>query len=163
MDPRYVNFTELFILNLSDSNATSIEAINVGQTYGGDLLLKSDVQDEVCDTFPSPYDNDYRGANAANPDVVPNRFDPDENVFALLPDGSFALYDPRLILRENTLENPLMDGGGSAVLRSTLRAKIGFVPTQREGTGDYFVANDQNIVLCANEHPNFLNRGRLFL
>eukprot|EP00804_Cyclotella_cryptica_P005395 CCRYP_017085-RA/>CCRYP_017085-RA protein AED:0.06 eAED:0.06 QI:162/1/1/1/1/0.96/28/3961/2317 len=163
LDPRYVNYTELFILDLSDPNATEIEAINVDQTYGGDLLLQAAVQDEVCDTFPSPYDNDYRGANAANPDAVPNRFAPDENVFALLPDGSYALYDPRLILRENTLENPLMDGGGSTVLRSALRAKNGFAPSQREGTGDYFVSNDQNIVLCANEHPNFLNRDHCVL
>lgn len=148
----------MHILDLSDPNATSIEAINADQTYGGDLLLQAEVQDAICDTFPSPYDNDYRGANAENPDAVPNRFDPDAPVFALLPDGSYALYDPRIILHENSLENPLLDGGGSTVLRSAIRAKDGFKAAQREGTDNYNVANDQNIVLCANEHPNFLNR-----
>jgi hypothetical protein len=153
--------TEMFVLDLSEPNSTSIEVINEGQTHGGDLLLQADVQDEACSTFPSPYDNDYRGADEANPDAVPNRFDPDDNVFALLPDGTYALYDPRIILKENSLENPLMDGGGSSVLRSTLRAKSGFRPAERAGKGEYFVANDENIVLCANEHPNFLNRGKI--
>jgi hypothetical protein len=148
----------LHILDLSDPNVTSIEVINADQTHGGDLLLQTEINDDICDTFPTPYDNDYRGANAENPDAVPSRFDPDAPVFAILPDGSYALYDPRIILHENSLESPLIDGGGSAVLRSTLRAKDGFKATQREGTNTYNVANDQNIVLCANEHPNFLNR-----
>ena len=153
----------MHILDLSDPNVTSVEPINTDQTYGGDLLLKAAVQDQVCGTFPSPYDNDYRGANAENPDAVPNRFAPDAPVFALLPDGSYALYDPRIILHENSLENPLVDGGGSVVLRSALRAKDGFKTTLRENTVDnYYVANDQNIVLCMNEHPNFLNRGESF-
>jgi hypothetical protein len=159
LDPRYLNYTDLHILDLSDPNKTSIEVINADQTYGGDLLLLSPVEDAICDTFPSPYDNDYRGANTENPDAVPNRFDPDVPVYALLPDGSYAIYDPRIILRENSLENPLLDGGGSTVLRSALRAKNGFKTTLRAGTiANYYVANDENIVLCANEHPNFLNR-----
>jgi hypothetical protein len=157
LDPRYLDMASLHILDLSNTNS-SVATINTDQTYGGDLLLLSDVQDEVCSTFPSPYDNDYRGTNTS----LPNRFDPDENVFALLPDGTYAIYDPRIILQENTLENPLMDGGGETVLRSTLHAQTGYAAVESyEGSGDYIVANDQNIVLCANEHPNFLNRGKL--
>lgn len=158
MDPRYLNMTDLHLLDLSDS--TSIKAINVDQTYGGDLLLQTAVEDEVCDTFPSPYDNDYRGATDENPDAVPNRFDPDSPVFALLPDGSYALYDPRLILHENSLESPLLDGGGGIVLRSTL-PKNGYTAAERGSTGQFYMTNDENIVLCANEHPNFVNRGVL--
>jgi hypothetical protein len=149
LDPRYLNTTNLHILDLSDPSITNIEAINVGQTHGGDLLLTSAVEDEVCDTFPSPYDNDYRGANDENPDAVPNRFDPDAPVFALLPDGSYALYDPRIILHENSLESPLIDGGGSAVLRSTLRAKNGFTAAQIGSTSRYYTSNDENIVLVS--------------
>ena len=159
LDPRYLNMTGLHLLDLSDPSVTSIATINAEQTFGSDLLLQSAVQDEVCDTFPSPYDNDYRGANDANPEAVPNRFDPDAPVFAILPDGSYALYDPRLILHENSLESPLMDGGGGVVLRSTLRAKNGFDAAQRGSSSYHFTVNDENIVLCANEHPNFVNRG----
>ena len=159
MDPRYLNMTEVHLLDLSDPSVTSITTINAQQTFGGDLLLQSAVQDDVCDTFPSPYDNDYRGADDANPEAMPNRFDPDAPVFAILPDGSYALYDPRLILHENSLESPLMDGGGGVVLRSTVRAKNGFAAAQRGSSSYHYTVNDENIVLCANEYPNFVNRG----
>ena len=49
-----------------------------------------------------------------------------------------------------------MDGGGASVLRSTLRAND--LKTQEYPWGGYFVVNDQNVALCANEQPNFLNR-----
>lgn len=163
LDPRYLNMTDLHILDLSDPTVATIEAINVDQTHGSDLLLQTAVQDDICDTFPSPYDNDYRGANEENPDATPNRFNPDAPVFAVLPDGSYALYDPRIILRENTLDNPLLDGGGGVVLRSTLRAKNGFNSTQRGSSADYSTSNDHNIVLCSNEHPNFINRGEIIV
>ena len=74
---------------------TSITEINTELTLGGDLLLQSDIEDDVCSTFPSPYDNDYRGADPFNLGEKPSRFNPDKPVFALLPDGSYALYDPR--------------------------------------------------------------------
>ena len=52
-----------------------------------------------------------------------------------------------------------MDGGGTSVLRSTLRAKKGLAVRQKDGqTGDFFVFNDKNIALCVNEQPNFLNQ-----
>lgn len=65
----------------------------------------------------------YRGADPNNPDDIPTRFVPDKPVFAMLPDGTHAIFDSRLILHENTLENPVMDGGGHTVLRSTIRAQ----------------------------------------
>ena len=156
LDPTFLDHGELNILDLSGS---PVVPINVEQTYGGDWLLQAPVDaTDVCNALPTPYDNDYRGADPLNPDAVPSRFAPDKPVFALLPDGTYALYDPRLIVKENTIENPLMDGGGDAVVRTTLR-KNNFVANSI-GSGDdidYFVYNDKNIALCANEEPNFLN------
>jgi len=152
--------TDIHLLDLTDENSTTITPINVEQTYGGDLLLESAVEDEICETFPNPYDNDYRGADEMNPDDVPSRFDPDKPVFAELPDGTYALYDSRLVTAENTLEHPTPDGGGRSVLRSCIRAqRDGFeARVTTSGRLEFFVFNDHNIALCNNEQPNFLNR-----
>ena len=85
--------TDLHVLEMTTN--TSIIEINTELTLGGDLLLQSGIEDDVCSTFPSPYDNDYRGADPYNTEAMPSRFNPDKPVFARLPDGSYALYDPR--------------------------------------------------------------------
>ena len=48
-----------------------------------------------------------------------------------------------------------MDGGGDAVIRTTLRQNK-FTANTNDGV-DYFVYNDKNIALCSNEEPNYLN------
>lgn len=141
----------------------TIVPINVNQTFGGDWLLETAVEDDACASFPSPYDNDYRGADPSNPDDIPTRFTPDKPVFAKLPDGSYALYDSRLILHGNTLEDPVSDGGGNSVLRSTLRAQRDGLKTLKYEWADvdydeYYIYNDHNIALCSNEQPNFVNQ-----
>ena len=115
-------------------NLTDVTVINEEQTYGGDWLSLSDVDDtELCDSLPTPYDNDYRGGDTINPNDVASRFTPDKPVFAQLPDKSFVLHDTRTILHENSLESPLMDGGGASVLRSTIRSqRDGIFATQLE-------------------------------
>ena len=159
LDPRFVNMADLYIIDLSTKANVSLTPINVEQTHGSDWLLQSEVRDEVCLTLPSPYDNDYRGADPLNPEDAPNRFNPDKPVFAILPDGNgYALYDPRLILHENTLDSPAMDGGGNTVVRSSLRAKTGFEAQLAPDGSTYYVFNDKNIALCNNEEPNFLNQ-----
>lgn len=164
LDPNFINQTELHVLDLSDTNSTSIIPINVNQTFGGDWLLETPVQDDKCASFPSPYDNDYRGADHSNPNDIPSRFAPDKPVFAQLPDGSFALFDSRLILHGNTLENPVSDGGGNSVLRSTLRAqREGLKTIKYPWNDEYFVFNDHNVALCSNEQPNFLNQDHCVL
>lgn len=79
LDPRFINQTELHMLDLSNAN---IRPINVDQTYEGDWLLENAItdNDDVCDTFPSPYDNDYRGRDPVNPNDIPSRFVPDQPV-----------------------------------------------------------------------------------
>ena len=159
LDPNFINMTDLHLLDLSDHNVTTVSPINSEQTFGGDWLLKTPVQDEVCATFPSPYDNDYRGADPTNPNDIPSRFVPDKPVFAKLPDGTYALFDSRLILHDNTLENPVIDGGGNSVLRSTLRAnREGLKVMKYPWAEQYYVYNDHNIALCSNEMPNYLNQ-----
>ena len=145
-------------MNILDLSSSPVGPINVEQTYGGDWLLQASVEADVCAAFPSPYDNDYRGSDPLNPEAAPSRFNPDKPVFALLPDGAHALYDPRLIVKENTIENPLVDGGGDAVIRTTLRQNKFVANTLLGGNDtDYFVFNDKNIALCSNEEPNFMN------
>ncbi len=160
IDPIFLNMTDIHLLDLTDENSTTVTPINIEQTYGGDLLLETAVDDEICETLPNPYDNDYRGADKVNPEDIPSRFDPDKPVFAKLPDGSYALYDSRLVTTENSIENPTPDGGGKSVLRSTIRAqRDGFkAQVSPSGRAEFFVFNDHNIALCNNEQPNFLNR-----
>ena len=100
-------------------NATSDITINVKQTYVGDWLLETAVLDKICATFSSPYGNDYRGGDLVNPNNILTGFTPDKPVFAKLPDGSYALFDSRLILHGNTVEEPVADGEDTAVLHST--------------------------------------------
>ena len=158
LDPNFINMTDLHLLDLSDGNVATVTPINIEQTFGGDWLLKTPVQDEICATFPSPYDNDYRGADPKNPDEIPSRFEPDKPVFGKLPDGTYALFDSRLILHGNTLESPVMDGGGNSVLRSSLRANREDINVIKYPWAEgYYVFNEDNIVLCSNEQPNFLN------
>ena len=164
LDPNFINMTDLHLLDLSDHDATTVTPINTEQTFGGDWLLKTPVQDEVCATLPSPYDNDYRGADPTNPDDIPSRFVPDKPVFAKLPDDTYALFDSRLILHDNSLENPVIDGGGNSVLRSTLREnRQGLSVVKYPWAEQYYVYNDQNIALCSNEQPNFLNQDNCVL
>ena len=152
-------------MDLSAAGSPPITPINFDQTYGGDLLLQSAVENDVCETFPNPYDNDYRGADPVNPEDTPHRFNPDKPVFALLPDGTYALYDSRLVTYENSLEFPKLDGGGKSVLRSTIRAgRGGFeASVMPDGRNEFYVFNDQNIALCMNEQPNFINRDHCVL
>lgn len=83
-----VPFADLHLLEMTTN--TSIIDINTELTLGGDLLLQSAIEDDVCSTFPSPYDKD-----PYNTEAMPSRFKPDKLVFARLPDGSYALYNPR--------------------------------------------------------------------
>ena len=158
LDPNFIDMTDLHLLDLSDGNVATVTPINTEQTLGGDWLLETPVQDEICATFPSPYDNDYRGADPKNPDEIPSRFEPDKPVFVKLPDGTYALFDSRLILHSNTLESPVIDGGGNSVLRSSLRANREAINVIKYPWAEgYYVFNEENIVLCSNEQPNFLN------
>ena len=104
-----------------------IITINGEITKGSDYLLLVDVRnDPTCDRIPNPYDNDFRGFDRNHPEEdgrydnyvgkTPSKFNQDPPVFALMPDGFYALHDPRLVTIENSIDNPALDGGGSNVL-----------------------------------------------
>jgi hypothetical protein len=67
------------------------------------------VPGSACDALPDPWNN------------------PSDDSFPLAPifersfmDGTaeYLLYDPRLTLMENTIENPLADGGGEITIET---------------------------------------------
>ncbi len=93
------------------------------------------------------------------------RYKIDAPVFAVLPDavGGYAVHDPRLILKENTLAKPLADGGGSAVLRSAVRSRNGHklnVVVNGGKATQFELREDESVVLCAAALPSFLNEGQ---
>lgn len=86
----------------------------------------------------------HKNTELASLSDTPSRFEPDKPVFAQLPDMSFALFDSRIILHENSLENPKMDGGGQTVLRSTLRARRnGIITKEYSWAEEYFVCESR--------------------
>jgi hypothetical protein len=62
-----------------------------------------------------------------------------EPVFALLGDGTWLIHDPRIVLEDNTLDNPLFDGGGFNSLIS------------------------DGVAICANAPRTFLNADKCVL
>lgn len=80
----------LNLLNISGS----LQVIDEKLTQGEEIINTLPLTDELCNTLS---------------DITEEG---DEPVHGLLPDGSYMLFDPRLDLQENTVENPLPDGGG---------------------------------------------------
>lgn len=121
---------------------TSAQVDDLGNTVtrGSFALLKDSLNSAYCELLPDPL------ANVENDDAW--YVHPDPPVFAILPDSSYALFDARLILDENTIENPLMDGGGEKVLASLSRT-----------TPDYTSYQDPTSYICANARQTIFNEG----
>ena len=73
----------------------------------------------------------------------------DKPIFAKLPGDLWALHDFRTILFENTLDNPLMDGGG-AVMNRAARLR----PTE-DGGEELSLT-----VRCSNTDRNIFNEDK---
>ena len=130
LDSRFVDMGSMLQLDMSTLNSTELQEIDVESTYGSTLLLTVEVTDPVCDTFPDPILNLEQDRAWFNHS--------DQPVFGLAPDGSYLLHDVRLLLDENTIENPLIDGGGAKVLAS--------ISTTNPDSTSYICANaPQNI------------------
>eukprot|EP00957_Ditylum_brightwellii_P189431 14418472-Ditylum_brightwellii.AAC.1 len=85
-------------------------------------------------------------------------FNLDPPIFGKLPDDSFAVFDPYLLLQENTVENPIPDGGGATTLQSaTIAEDKNFeVVFERDGVNDgdgYIQDNDAEGYI----YPGFLS------
>jgi hypothetical protein len=132
IDEKFIDMNTILALNFTSFNITTeLVVINEKYTLGSDLLLTIPINHEVCDTFPDPIDNDFRGPDKGHPvitspypDLVASKFNPDPPVFGLLPGGGYAIHDYRLEFDENTMENPLIDGGGNKVVAASVDNEV---------------------------------------
>eukprot|EP00957_Ditylum_brightwellii_P029726 2247720-Ditylum_brightwellii.AAC.1 len=157
-----------FTIDISTENVTANDYSpdDPGSSGGGVWQLNSNINRNKCSSLPSALDNDYRDAtdreigNAGEwyEDgkkkyglLHPNwgnmtAFALDHPIFARLPDGSDAIYDPYLLLQENTIENPIPDGGGQTTLQSATKAddRNFEMVFQRDNVndGDNFIKDD---------------------
>jgi len=86
----------LNVLNLPNVSIGTLEHIDELRSHGGEYILVNGLSDDLCDQLN---------------DVTEER---DPQVFGKLPDGSWLLFDPRMLLEENknTPESHIPDGGG---------------------------------------------------
>ncbi|KAL7541246.1 hypothetical protein ACHAXR_012136 [Thalassiosira sp. AJA248-18] len=139
------------IVPLPSLNSQSFPSMDDGENYGSfatwihpnenGLLNTTELEDtNACDGFPNyhqpiPYDGGSAGK------LGPIGTFP--TVFGATPEGIQFAYDPHLALRENTVENPLPDGGGQLVIETD-----GLRPGS-DSPGEQ--------VMCQNVERNFLN------
>jgi hypothetical protein len=89
-------FSPIDNVQYDSSYWTSLEAAD-------DFILSEDFNSPACASLPSPYG---RSGGAPGP-----------TIFGFV-NGMYLAYDPRLVLETNTIENPLSDGGGTAVIET---------------------------------------------
>ena len=137
IDPTYLSTLSTWsnienrMMDFSTFDSTKLIEIDVERTKGSRLLLIQSVTDNKCSTLPNPIDNSYLS-------VPPSRETPDPPVYAILPDGKYAIHDYRYQAFENTVENPKLDGGGNLVVEASN-------------------GGDSQIMLCANSRRNIFN------
>ena len=138
-------------VNLPEMNSIDLPSIDNGENWPAfatwvhpneNVLLNTTSLEDTnqCEGFPDfyiPIPHDEPGApKGAFP-----------TVFGRTPSGIEFAYDPHLALQENTVDNPLPDGGG--------RLSIATQGLWRgSGTG-HRTPGEQ--VMCQNVEPNFLN------
>ena len=138
-------------VNLPEMNSIDLPSIDNGENWPAfatwvhpneDAMLNTTSLEDTnqCDGFPSfhiPVPHDMPGApKGAFP-----------TVFGKTPSGIEFAYDPHLALQENTVDNPLPDGGGKLSI-----ATQGL--WRGSGTG---ARTPGEQVMCQNLRPNFLN------
>ena len=125
---------------------TELKNINVDRTHDSNWLLKKDLDtcnDEAGNPFPDPaglaaYDLSSTGRG---------KYNLDKPIFAILPgENKWALHDLRVLFQGNTIEQPLMDGGGNAMQRAA-----------RSGDNDDGNPNTDLVTLCSNTQRNIFN------
>ena len=106
-------------LDMSALSSDELVNINSDQTHDSVWLRTTALEtcdDENGDAIPDP-------AGLANTDYFSTgrgKYNLDRPVFAKLPGtNKWAIHDPRALFNGNTLEEPLMDGGGGYVKRAS--------------------------------------------
>ena len=85
------------ILSLSEVEEQSFEIVNNEATNGAQIVLTSnDLSDEQCASFPTFYNQ--------------------QETILIVVNGTWYMNDPGVVLEENTVDNPLVDGGGEIAL-----------------------------------------------
>lgn len=115
--------------------------INTEQTYDSVWLLTKDL-DSCLDENGNEILDPAGMANTDYSSTGRGKYNPDPPVFVELESGKWAIQDLRTILRDNSLENPLMTGAGDDVKRASRAA---------EGDDDHLV------VRCSNVERNIFN------
>jgi hypothetical protein len=146
--PDGFNATILSWLDLTTlDTSTEIVNINADRTSDASWLLQKDLdtcQDENGVEFPDP-------ARLAYTDYFSygrGKYNLDKPIFAKLPGDKWALHDFRTQFKANTPENPLQDGGGSAMKAAA-----------RSGANDDNPKTDL-VVRCSNVQRNIFNEGQ---
>jgi hypothetical protein len=98
------------------------------------------------------------------------------SVFGLMSTGQYMIFEPRLIFRSNTIETPLVDGGGGTVLATDYNAQCANAPRTFLNEKYCFMSNstiscspsnspDGSIVLSNTSITTFFNAttGHLYI
>jgi hypothetical protein len=90
----WVDLPEIGSAELQSIDDDTFQSVYFDSSQSKDefILTQALPQSLACDALPKPWSD------------IP--------VFGKTADGEYLLYDPRLVLNENTIENPLLDGGG---------------------------------------------------
>ena len=97
------------LLDLNGATLSPIDNVQYDSTYwtsleeADDFILSEDFNSPACASLPSPYG---KSGGAPGP-----------TIFGIV-NGQYLAYDPRLVLETNTVQNPLSDGGGTAVVET---------------------------------------------
>ena len=139
--------TTLSWLDLSTLNTDAeIVNINAERTHDASWLLQKDLdtcQDENGDEFPDPAGLAYTDYSSYGR----GKYNLDKPIFAKLPGtNKWALHDFRTQFKANTPDNPLEDGGGTAMKAAA-----------RSGANDDGNPDTNLVVRCSNVQRNVFN------
>lgn len=150
LDRRFVNAGNYHELDLSNKMMTQLD---LEYSKASSFMLEQEHISDTCDIIADPEDsthktfrNDCRGESCDH--YLDNGWrNPTETVFGIHPNGFYMLYDQRLDLDENTIERPMIDGGGKKVLNSLFVAP----------TSVYRSDDPRPAYYCANVPQNIFN------
>jgi hypothetical protein len=141
--PNGFNMTSLSWIDISTlDNSTEIVNINPERTHDSSWLLQTNLstcQDANGAEFPDPAGLAYIDLRSTGR----GKYNLDKPIFAKLPGSKWALHDFRTEFVENTVNNPLEDGGGGALKRAA------------RGAGEIDL-----ITRCSNVQRNVFNDGQ---
>lgn len=153
LDFNFVDSTTYHELDLKNS---TLIPLDIRYSNGSSLLLDNDIDSATCSDIPDPQDATHKSFGYDCNDLkFPGDCDhykmnswrhPIEPVFGKQQDGTYLLYDSRLQLDENTIENPLIDGGGNKVVASTFVANT-----------TVFDSSPRPAYYCSNAPQNIFN------